>query len=65
MPNYILTFGKYKGQDISMVPRIRLDWYQEQLEDGSFAWMAEGTKEELEEGIELEILQRIRSHSDF
>lgn len=65
MPDYIMTFGEYKGEDISMVPRDRLNWYQEQLEDGNFPWMGEDTKKELEEEIELEIHQRVRSHSKF
>ena len=65
MPDYIMTFGKYTGQDISMVPRGYLVWVQENLLEDEKSWMGSSDREVMEEAIEIEFAQRDRSHSDF
>lgn len=65
MPEYIMTFGEYKGDDISEVPRRRLEWYLEHIEDGGFPWMERWDRDELLEAIEVELIQRDRSYSDY
>ena len=65
MPDYIMSFGKYAGQDISMVPRGYLIWIQENLLEDRGSYLKETEKDEMEEAIEIEFAQRDRSHSDF
>jgi len=65
MPDYIMSFGKYAGQDISMVPRGYLIWIQENLLEDRGSYLKEAEKDEMEEAIEVEFAQRDRSHSDF
>ena len=65
IPDYIVTFGKYSGQDISMVPRGYLIWVQENLIEDENSWMKQVEKDEMEEAIEIEFAQRDRSHSNF
>ena len=65
MPNYIMTFGKYSGQDISMVPRGYVIWMQENIVEGEKGWMTNEDREELGEAIEEELAQRDRSHVDW
>ena len=60
-----MTFGKYSGQDISMVPRGYLIWVQENLIEDENSWMKQVEKDEMEEAIEIEFAQRDRSHSNF
>jgi len=65
MPDYIMSFGKYAGQDISMVPRGYLIWIQENLLEDRGSYLKETEKDEMEEAIEIEFAQRDRSHSGF
>jgi len=65
MSDYIIFFGKYKGQDISMVPRGYLYWVQENMIDSDDSWLYEKEKELLNDEIERELAQRDRSHVDW
>ena len=59
MPDYIMPhWSKYKGKDISVVPRSHLEWLQE--ED----WVEEKFKDLLQ-AIEEELEQRDRSYDTF
>ena len=65
MPDYIMFFGKFKGQDISMVPRGYLNWIQENLIEDDDSWLYQSEKDKIEEEIERELAQRDRSHVDW
>jgi len=60
-----MTFGGFRDHDISMVPRSRLEWYQERLEDNDFHFLGKKQREDFEEAIVVELEQRDRSYSDF
>ena len=51
---FILPFGKHKGEDIGIVPRKYLTWIQEDVDMDDY--------EGLEDAIDEELAMRDRSH---